>query len=595
MSEEFTMEIEESECPHRRPQVDRTKFTSSAMGMVGRTSDFSDGAASPYHPVSPRVFLPSPSIAYRQLPREMEEELSSPKADPVAGVQILADQTEIGFRDTNDDITADPKKDLYKAFFEWVDLNQDVFISRLAECVAIPGVSGDPSRRPQVIQTIAWATRWCEALGGMIDVVDLGLQTLVDGSKIPLPPVLFCTFESGSSSTTSPTLCVYGHLDVQPAERDDGWDTEPFELTEIDGNLYGRGATDDKGPVLCWLWFVEFHRKFNLPLPCNIKCVFEGMEESGSEGLEECLRSVRETFFSDVDGTCISDNYWLGRNRPCLTFGIRGAAYFAVEVRGGQKDLHSGSHGGAVQEPLNDLMKLLSNLVDSSGKILVPGIYEEVVELTAEEREKYEICDFDIAGYANDGVGGMPLLFNNSTDILMGRSRYPSLSLHGIEGAFSGAGGKTVIPRTVIGKFSIRTVPNMAVEHVEECVKRHLVKVFDGLGSSNRLKVNCLLAARPWVGNIEDFNFKAAASATRIVHNGQEPDYTREGGSIPITLTFDEVTGGKPLILLPIGQGDDGAHSQNEKISRWNYITGVKTLGTYVYEFAEMAMKARGE
>ncbi|KAF4662744.1 Metallopeptidase M20 [Perkinsus olseni] len=594
MSEEITMEIEESSSPHRRPQVDRAKLTGTAMGVVGGAADFSDGAASPYHPVSPRPFLPSPSIAYRPIPKDMEEELSSPKADPVAGVQILADQTEIGFRDTKDDISSDPKEDLFKAFYEWVDLNQDVFIARLAECVAIPGVSGDPAKRPQVIQTIAWATKWCEALDGVTDVVDLGLQTLPDGSKIPLPPVLFCTFESGSPAQ-SPTLCVYGHLDVQPAEKEDGWDTEPFELTEVDGKLYGRGATDDKGPVLCWLWFVEFHRKFNLPLPCNMKCVFEGMEESGSEGLEPCLQSVRETFFADVDGTCISDNYWLGTRRPCLTFGIRGAAYFAVEVRGGEKDLHSGSHGGAVHEPLNDLIELMSTLVDSSGKILIPGMYDEVAELTTEERRKYEVCDFDIEAYANDGVGGMPLLFNNSTEILMGRSRYPSLSLHGIEGAFSGAGAKTVIPRTVIGKFSIRTVPNMTVAHVEDCVKRHLVKVFDGLGSRNRLKVNCLLAARPWVGDIADFNFEAAAAATRKVHEGQEPDYTREGGSIPITLTFDEVTDGKPLILLPIGQGDDGAHSQNEKISRWNYITGIKTLGTYVYEFDNLARKARGD
>ncbi|KAF4726210.1 Metallopeptidase M20, partial [Perkinsus olseni] len=150
MSEEITMEIEESSSPHRRPQVDRSQLTGTAMGVVGGAADFSDGAASPYHPVSPRPFLPSPSIAYRPIPKDMEEELSSPKADPVAGVQILADQTEIGFRDTNDDISSDPKEDLFKAFYEWVDLNQDVFIARLAECVAIPGVSGDPAKRPQV-------------------------------------------------------------------------------------------------------------------------------------------------------------------------------------------------------------------------------------------------------------------------------------------------------------------------------------------------------------------------------------------------------------------------------------------------------------
>ncbi|KAF4693143.1 Metallopeptidase M20, variant 2 [Perkinsus olseni] len=588
MSEEFTLNIEESNAPHAPPKVDYGAVPASATG--GFSSNL---ASSPYHPVTPQNLLPSPSIPYKPMTVQMQQDLSSAECDAVASVQTMADECELGFRETNQSITADPAKDLYKAMYEWIDLNQNVFVSRLAEAVAIPSVSGDPTLRPRVLQTVAWATKWCESLGGVTEPVDLGLQTLPDGSRIVRPPALFATFES--TLPDAPTLCVYGHLDVQPASKEDGWDTEPFQLTEKDGNLYGRGATDDKGPVLCWLWFVEFHRKFNLPLPCNLKCVFEGMEESGSEGLEECLKSVSETFFHDVDGICISDNYWMGLERPCVTWGIRGNVYFAVEVRGGTKDLHSGAHGGAVQEPMTDLIKIMSTLVDSAtGKILVPGIYDEVDELTEEEKERYERCDFDVASYANEDTGGMPLLSQDKATILMARSRYPTLSLHGIERAFAGAGAKTVIPRTVVGKFSIRTVPHMTIDHVAECVKRHVVKVFDTLGSKNRLKVNVIHAGKPWMGDLNGYNYRAAAAATKQVW-GVEPDYTREGGSIPITLTFEEVSGGKPAILLPIGQGNDGAHSQNEKISRRNYIMGAKTLGTYVYEFSRMTQEEKAK
>lgn len=167
-------------------------------------------------------------------------------------------------------------------------------------------------------------------------------------------------------------------MDVQPALKEDGWDTEPFVLTEKDGKLYGRGATDDKGPVLCWIHAIEAYQKLNIDIPVNLKFVLEGMEESGSVGLDELLMSLKDTFLANADYVCISDNYWLGKKRPCLTYGLRGLVYFTAEVECAQKDLHSGVFGGTVHEAMPDLCWLLSTLVDKDTNILVPGIDRDV-------------------------------------------------------------------------------------------------------------------------------------------------------------------------------------------------------------------------
>lgn len=228
------------------------------------------------------------------------------------------------------------------------------------------------------------------------------------------------------------TVLVYGHLDVQPAHITDGWDTEPFELTEKDGKLFGRGASDDKGPVICWMHAIEAFKEIGESLPVNVKFVFEGMEESGSEGLDELLMAEKDKFLASVDYVCISDNYWLGRNKPCITYGLRGVCYFFMEVTCAGKDLHSGIYGGTVHEAMTDLVFLMNSLVDQNGKILVDGLYDDVAPLLDNEQEIYEKIDFDVKEYRAD-VRCQKLLHDEVKEkILMHRWRYPSLSLHGI-------------------------------------------------------------------------------------------------------------------------------------------------------------------
>nr|XP_010970092.1 cytosolic non-specific dipeptidase [Camelus bactrianus]XP_045364325.1 cytosolic non-specific dipeptidase [Camelus bactrianus] len=468
------------------------------------------------------------------------------------------------------------------AVFKYVDENQDRYIKKLADWVAIQSVSAWPEKRGEVRRMMDMAAADLRQLGGSVELVDIGNQKLPDGSEIPLPPILLGKL---GSDPQKKTVCIYGHLDVQPAALEDGWDSEPFTLVERDGKLYGRGATDDKGPVAGWMNALEAFQKMGQEVPVNIRFCLEGMEESGSEGLDALIFAQKDTFFHDVDYVCISDNYWLGKSKPCITYGLRGICYFFIEVECSDRDLHSGVYGGSVHEAMTDLITLMGSLVDRKGKILIPGINEAVAPVTEEELQLYDQIDFDLEEYARD-VGAETLLHDCKKEILMHRWRYPSLSLHGIEGAFSGSGAKTVIPRKVVGKFSIRLVPNMTPEVVSEQVTSYLTKKFVELHSPNKFKVYMGHGGKPWVSDFNHPHYLAGRRALKTVF-GVEPDLTREGGSIPVTLTFQEATG-KNVMLLPVGSADDGAHSQNEKLNRHNYIEGTKMLAAYLYEVSQL-------
>ncbi|RWS28925.1 cytosolic non-specific dipeptidase-like isoform X1 [Leptotrombidium deliense] len=478
-----------------------------------------------------------------------------------------------------------------KKLFEFIDKNEKNYISLLNEVVAIKSVSAMAANRDETIKMVHWMAEKLKAVKATVELAELGKQT-IDVVSIPLPPVLLG--ELGKDAKKK-TLLVYGHLDVQPAAKSDGWNTEPFVLTEKDGKLYGRGATDDKGPVLCWLHAINAFQTLGIEIPVNLKFCFEAMEESGSIGLDELIKKKKDTFFKNVDFVCISDNYWLGTKKPCITYGLRGLSYFSVEIECAAKDLHSGIYGGTVYEAMTDLVALLSSLLDSKGKILIPGILEGVLPKTKEEIESYKNITFDVNEYTKE-IGAKKLYQQSKEDVLAARWRYPSLSIHGIEGAFCGQGAKTVIPRKVVGKFSVRTVPQQVPAKVQECVIKYLKEQFASRNSPNTMKVNVLCSGKPWIANFKDKNFMAGRNAMKngrllyLMANlniyGAEPDLTREGGSIPVTLTFQEELR-KSVLLLPIGASDDGAHSQNEKINRSNYINGVKVLASYFIEISK--------
>ncbi|WPG98655.1 Cys-Gly metallodipeptidase dug1 [Acrodontium crateriforme] len=474
-------------------------------------------------------------------------------------------------------------------YFKTIDDNAENYIERLRQAVAIPSISADEERRPDVVRMGMWLKEQLESLGAHMEARPLGKQP--GKEHLELPPAIIGRYPAQKDESKR-TILVYGHYDVQPAELSDGWNSEPFTLTIDDkGRMYGRGSTDDKGPILGWVNVIEAHKKAGIEFPVNLLMCFEGMEEYGSEGLDDFIIAECKPgkFFQDADAVCISDNYWLGTEKPCLTYGLRGCSYYSIEISGPGQDLHSGVFGGTAQEPMTDLVRVMGSLVDTDGTIQIAGIKELVAPMTDEERGLYKDIAFTMDNI-HESLGSKTTIFDDKERTLMGRWRYPSLSLHGIEGAFSAPGAKTVIPAKVIGKFSIRTVPNMEPEDVDKLVFAHVQKAFDGLKSKNT--INCTLqhSGKWWVASPNHWNFTAAAKATEKVWN-IKPDLTREGGSIPVTLTFEQATG-KNVLLLPMGSSTDAAHSINEKLDRKNYIEGCKLLGAYLHYVAEEPMNA---
>lgn len=473
----------------------------------------------------------------------------------------------------------------FDKLFTKVDELKPDFINVLKQAVEIPAVSSDEHLRPMVVKKAHFLVDQLKSLGFTdIQLKELGTQPPpVNDEKLQLPPVVLSRY---GSDPNKKTVLVYGHYDVQPASKEDGWDTEPFELVvdEKKQLLIARGSTDDTGPLTGWLHIVKAHQSAGIEFPVNLITCFEGMEESGSLGLEKLIADEAKKYFKDVDAVCISDNYWLGTKKPVLTYGLRGCNYYQVTVQGPKADLHSGVFGGIIAEPMVDLMQILSGLVDSKGKILIDGIDEMVAPVTEKEKEIYEKISFSLEEL-NEASGSNTSLYEKKEDILMHRWRYPSLSVHGVEGAFYGQGAKTVIPAKVHGKFSIRTVPDMDSEKLTKLVIDHCNKAFAKLGSPNTVKAELIHDGAYWVSDPFNAQFTAAAKATEVVY-GVEPDLTREGGSIPITLTFEQELN-TSVLLLPMGRGDDGAHSINEKLDISNFINGIKLMGAYLHYYAE--------
>lgn len=419
------------------------------------------------------------------------------------------------------------------------------------------------------------------ALGAHVKARPLGPQP--GKEHLELPPVITGRYGDDPKKRT---ILVYGHYDVQPALKEDGWATEPFELSIDDkGRMYGRNSTDDKGPVLGWLNAIEAHKKAGIDFPVNLLMCFEGMEEYGSERLDDFIHAEAKKFFKDADAVCISDNYWLGTEKPCLTYGLRGCQYYSIEISGPGQDLHSGVYGGSAQEPMTDLVRVMASLVDTNGKIQIPD--DMVAPLTKEEETLYKGISFTMDNLY-ESLGSKTGIYDDKEQTLMARWWYPSLSLHGIEGACSAPGAKTVIPAKVVGKFSIRTVPDMDGNEVDKAVFAHVDKISKSLGSKNTCKCILQCGGKWWVASPKHWNFSAAVKAVESVFN-VKPDLTREGGSIPVTLTFEQATG-KNVLLLPMISSTDAAHSINEKLDRRNYIEGTKLLGAYLHYVAEEPM-----
>ncbi|KAF7590736.1 hypothetical protein BBP40_002474 [Aspergillus hancockii] len=469
------------------------------------------------------------------------------------------------------------------------ELSQHFIHDRLANAIKIHSVSSVQTvqGRTQVGIMTDFLEKQLKDLGADVKRYSLGNQPGVT-PDLPLPDVITAKYPA-TPDPKKKTILIYGHYDVQPAG--EGWTQDPWTLGEVDGKLYGRGSTDDKGPVLAWLNALEAYQKAAVDVPVNLLFCFEGMEESGSIGFSDFAQNNQD-LFTKIDAACISDNYWLTTKQPCLTYGLRGINYFTIAISqkalpGHQPvPLHSGMFGGTVHEPMTDLVILLSKLVDSKGNILIPGINGLVDDVTSDEDDQYNSIQFSMADF-EDIIGSKAEIYDDAKETLMHRWRYPSLTIHGISGADCSTDETTAIYPNVTGKFSIRTVPSMEGKAVRALVKHYLEREFEKLGSKNICVVEQFGESAPyWVGKPTDPNFTAGSMATDRIYK-TKPDLTREGGSIGVTLDLQNALGpDKSIMLLPVGKSDDGAHGPDEKLDRDNYINGSKLLGAYWYYFA---------
>ncbi len=443
---------------------------------------------------------------------------------------------------------------------------QEQHLHDLCQWLRIPSVSSDPGSAPAMQQ----AAQWLED-----KFRSAGLQT----RRIPTPGFDLVYAET-PPVPGAPVVLVYGHYDVQPPEPLDQWISGPFEPTVRDGNLYARGATDDKGQVLTHVQSVTQWLASGQPLPLQVKFLIEGEEEVGSDGLEAVLPSIADLLACDC--VVVSDSSQYGDGQPAITYGLRGILAMEIRVDGPKQDLHSGSFGGAVMNPAIALCQLMASMIDANGRIAVEGYYDDVRELDDAERALMDALPGD----------DQQLAAQLGVDALVGEAGYstnarrwarPTFDINGLTSGHQGEGGKTIIPATASAKFTFRLVPNQDPQKIAAAVQRHLES---HLPAGVRLTVHRGHGAPGMMASIDSPYVEAAKQAIEAAF-GTPPVMIREGGSIPIVAKFQS-TLGADCLLLGWGLNDDAAHSPNEKFRVADYFRGIQASAQLWHQLGQV-------
>jgi acetylornithine deacetylase/succinyl-diaminopimelate desuccinylase-like protein len=428
------------------------------------------------------------------------------------------------------------------------------FEDELCQWLRIPSVSADPQHQADIRRAADWVADQLRGLGFNTEVIPTAGHPLV--------------FAQSPSVAGAPTALVYGHYDVQPPDPLDKWTSPPFEPARREGNLYARGATDDKGQLFTHIKSVEAWLKVNGRLPINLKFLIEGEEEVGSNNLEAFIE--KNTGRLACDCVVISDGGQFAPGIPAITYGLRGIAYYELRLTGPNRDLHSGSFGGSITNPANALAKIMAGLIDEQGRVLVPHFYDDVVPLLPREREQFAALKFDEEEYLKQvGVDGA--IGEEGYTALERRWARPTFDINGLWSGYQGEGAKTILPATAGAKFSFRLVPNQDPAKVTAGLKWRLTELCPPGVQTELLEYH----NAPGVLVPLDSPYVEAASQAIQYAFGRPPVYTREGGSIPVVTTFSNILKADTL-LMGWGQDDDKAHSPNEKFSLADFHRGIK-------------------
>jgi acetylornithine deacetylase/succinyl-diaminopimelate desuccinylase-like protein len=451
----------------------------------------------------------------------------------------------------------------------YIAKNQQRFLDELFVLLRIPSVSADPKHAKDVVKAADAVKEKLAAAGAdQVEVMSTGGYPIVFGEKIVDPKL--------------PTVLVYGHYDVQPADPLNLWTSPPFEPVIRDGKIYARGSADDKGQMFMHVKAFELMTQTGT-LPCNIKFMIEGEEEVGSSNLGPFIRKHKDKLKADI--ILISDTSIIANDVPSITVGLRGLTYMEVEVTGPDIDLHSGVYGGAVANPLNILCKMIASMHDENNHITIPGFYDKVEELSKTQRAEMDKAPFDIEDFKkhlniNDVWGEKGYSTRERTSIR------PTLDVNGIWGGYIGEGAKTVLPSKAFAKISMRLVPDQKSDEITSLFEKHFEKLAP---DCVKVKVRPHHGGDPVVVPTDMIGYQAASKAMEVSF-GKKPIPAREGGSIPIVALFEEVLGLKS-ILMGFGLDSDAIHSPNEHYGVFNYLKGIETIPLFFKYFAEYSKK----
>lgn len=453
---------------------------------------------------------------------------------------------------------------------EYLEQHKERFVGELMDLLRIPSVSADGRYKGDVARCAEAVRQYLQEAGCTdVSVCPTAGHPIVYGERMV--------------DSTKPTILVYGHYDVQPADPLELWTSGPFEPVIQDGRVYARGACDDKGQMFMHVKALEMMHATET-LSCNIKFMIEGEEEVGSANLGAFLEANREMLRADI--VLVSDTSMISLEHPSIETGLRGLAYMEVEVTGPNRDLHSGVYGGGVHNPINALCAMIASLHDADGRITIAGFYDDVQALSAEDRALLNAAPFSLEAYQED-LGVRSVWGEAGYTTLERTGIRPTLDVNGIWGGYTGEGAKTVLPSKAYAKISMRLVPNQSSEVIAALFQAHFERIAP---PSVTVQVRTHHGGEPVVTPTDSVAYRAAAAAIETAF-GKEPIPTRGGGSIPIVALFERILGLK-TVLMGFGLDNDNIHSPNEKFDLANFYKGIETIPYFHRYLAEKSAAA---
>ncbi len=452
---------------------------------------------------------------------------------------------------------------MMKNIIDYIESHRDEYLEELQAFLRIPSISTDSTHRQDMQRAAEYVKEQLDRSGMMAEIVPTQGHPIVFGERI--------------EQADRPTVLIYGHYDVQPVDPIDLWETSPFEPDIRNDCLFARGSADDKGQVFIHLKSTQAFLEVAGELPLNIKFLVEGEEEIGSPNLQPFVDSHLERLTADA--VMISDSTMFSKETPSIGYGLRGVSYVQIDVQGPIRDLHSGSFGGPVANPAFVLSQILASLKDENDRVLVPGFYDRVRELSSEEKAAFASLPFDEDTYRAD-LGVRKLAGERGYTPLEQLWARPTLEVNGLLSGFTGEGAKTVLPSKAMAKVSMRLVPDQDPDEIYELFETYVMAQAPETVS---VKVAAMYSGKPWVASLDHPALQAAANAVEAGF-GKRPVFQREGGTIPIVSIFQEMLG-IPTVLMGIGLPDENAHAPNENLYLPHFFNGIKASAYFMAEY----------